>query len=173
MISSVDVQTAKKWLDDGQAVVVDVREPSEHIYQNIPGSRLCSLDTLNDTYLQSTTKKVLLYCQSGVRSAHACRKILDEIDLNSASRIYTLEGGLEAWKAMDFPIQTNEKSSLPLTRQVHIVVGLCVMTLGLLGYIVHPSFALGAAFFGAGLMNAGLTGWCGLAKIIARMPWNR
>ena len=24
-----------------------------------------------------------------------------------------------------------------------------------------------------GLMNAGITGWCGLAKFMAKMPWNK
>ncbi|MDR8242161.1 DUF2892 domain-containing protein, partial [Acinetobacter baumannii] len=28
-------------------------------------------------------------------------------------------------------------------------------------------------FVGAGLMLAGMTGWCGMAKLLAVMPWNR
>jgi hypothetical protein len=26
---------------------------------------------------------------------------------------------------------------------------------------------------GLGLINAGVTGWCGMAMLLAKMPWNR
>jgi hypothetical protein len=54
-----------------------------------------------------------------------------------------------------------------------MAIGSFVLVFSLLGYFVHPNFVFGAAFFGAGLLNAGLTGWCGFAKLMAKMPWNR
>ncbi|MDG6745875.1 DUF2892 domain-containing protein [Staphylococcus aureus] len=30
-----------------------------------------------------------------------------------------------------------------------------------------------SAFVGAGLMFAGVTGWCGMANLLRVMPWNR
>jgi hypothetical protein len=38
---------------------------------------------------------------------------------------------------------------------------------------VNPSFIFLSGFVGAGLMVAGATGFCGMAEILARMPWNR
>jgi hypothetical protein len=43
----------------------------------------------------------------------------------------------------------------------------------LLGTIMHPYFYILPGFVGLGLMMAGLTGWCGMAKLLAYMPWNK
>ncbi|MFT3998170.1 MAG: DUF2892 domain-containing protein, partial [Asticcacaulis sp.] len=55
--------------------------------------------------------------------------------------------------------------------QLTIGVGLLIATLAAL--FVHPLFVLLAGFFGAGLTFAGLSGFCGLARLLALMPWNR
>jgi hypothetical protein len=38
---------------------------------------------------------------------------------------------------------------------------------------VHPYCAGLAAFVGAGLVFAGVTDTCGMAMVLARMPWNQ
>ena len=43
----------------------------------------------------------------------------------------------------------------------------------LLGTFVAPGFFGLSAFVGAGLMFAGVTGWCGMANLLRVMPWNR
>jgi hypothetical protein len=43
----------------------------------------------------------------------------------------------------------------------------------LLAYFVNPLFFLMTGFFGAGLTFAGLSGFCGLAVLMAKMPWNQ
>ncbi len=42
-----------------------------------------------------------------------------------------------------------------------------------LGVAAHPAFLAVPAFVGAGLAFAGATGFCGLARLLAVMPWNR
>lgn len=42
-----------------------------------------------------------------------------------------------------------------------------------LGTVVHPGFYGLCAFVGAGLFLAGATGFCGMARLLAVMPWNR
>jgi hypothetical protein len=42
-----------------------------------------------------------------------------------------------------------------------------------LGLWVSPAFFGLSAFVGAGLVFAGVSGWCGMAKMLAYMPWNR
>jgi hypothetical protein len=41
------------------------------------------------------------------------------------------------------------------------------------GFAFHELFFVLGALIGAGLITAGITRWCGMAKLIARMPWNR
>ncbi len=62
---------------------------------------------------------------------------------------------------------------LPLDRQMQLTIGVGVLTGVILGYTLDPRFLLLSAVFGAGLMNAGITGWCGLAILMAKMPWNQ
>ena len=62
---------------------------------------------------------------------------------------------------------------MPLMRQVQIAVGFCVLTASLLALWVDPRWVYVSLFFGAGLLFAGLSGFCGLALLLAKMPWNR
>ena len=42
-----------------------------------------------------------------------------------------------------------------------------------LGWLVHPAFFGMSVFIGAGLVFAGVTDWCGMGMLLARMPWNQ
>ena len=84
-----------------------------------------------------------------------------------------LKGGLEAWRAAGFPVELNRKAPISLMRQVQIVVGTLVLATVILGVTVSPWFLALTGFFGAGLLFAGLSGTCGMAAVLALMPWNR
>jgi hypothetical protein len=56
---------------------------------------------------------------------------------------------------------------------VQITAGSLVVLGVVLGLMVQPAFLGLSAFVGAGLVFAGTTGWCGMAKLLAMMPWNR
>jgi hypothetical protein len=43
----------------------------------------------------------------------------------------------------------------------------------LLGQLLDGGFYVLPALIGAGLVFAGVTGWCGMAKFLALLPWNR
>jgi hypothetical protein len=43
----------------------------------------------------------------------------------------------------------------------------------LLGLFAHPGFFAIPAVVGAGLSFAGITGFCGMARLLAHAPWNR
>lgn len=169
-VQNIDVHTAKQWLDKNEAILIDVREPAEHAFQKIIGSALHPVGSICCSGIPETDKKILIHCQKGMRGSNACQKLMTE---NEALEVYNIKGGIEAWQQAGFPVEISGKKILPLDRQVQLTIGLSVLTFGLLGYFVNPVFALGAAFFGAGLTNAGLTGWCGLARLMAKMPWNR
>lgn len=170
-VKNIDAKTLKKWLANNEAVVVDVREPAEHEAEKIHGSNLLPLANVCKNSLPSCeNKKLVLHCRGGKRSLSACQKLISE-DPNL--EIYNLEGGISAWSAEGCEIKTSGKFFLPLDRQVQLTIGLGVLIGSVLGYFVNPNFFLLSGFFGAGLSFAGLSGYCGLAVLMARMPWNK
>ena len=58
-------------------------------------------------------------------------------------------------------------------QQVHIVIGLAVAVFTLLGALLNPWFLAVPGFLGCGLVYAGVSGNCGMATVLALMPWNR
>lgn len=58
-------------------------------------------------------------------------------------------------------------------RQVQIAAGLLILCGVVLGYSVSSGFFLLSGFVGAGLLFAGVTGFCGMARLLKVMPWNR
>ncbi len=170
-VKTIDPETLKIWLDKGEAVLVDVREPAEYKAQNIPGSRLLPLGGVAKTTLPQTSgKRLVFHCKAGKRGASACQKLLEEIP---NTEVYNLEGGIDAWTQAGYAVETSGRFFLPLDRQVQLTIGLLVFTGSLLSYFISPGFLLVTGLAGLGLINAGLTGWCGLAKLMAKMPWNQ
>ena len=84
-----------------------------------------------------------------------------------------VEGGLDAWKAAGLPVTVDRRQPLELQRQVQIGAGSLAFLGTALGLLVSPWFLAVPLFVGAGLITAGVTGFCGLARLLARAPWNR
>ncbi len=170
-IRTVDAKTLKEWLSNNEAVLVDVREPAEYEAENIYGSRLIPLGKLFKQELGNIKgKKLVVHCKAGKRGGTACEKLLSE---DPGLEIYNLEGGIGAWQQAGFDIKASGRSFLPLDRQVQLTIGLGVLSGVIFGYSVNSNFFLLSAFFGAGLTFAGVTGYCGLAILMAKMPWNK
>jgi rhodanese-related sulfurtransferase len=170
-IQTVDAKTLKTWLDAGEAVLVDVREPAEYAAEHIAGSVLLPLSQFSaDALPVFEHKKLVVHCRKGGRGGTACERILavkpDEV-------IYNLEGGLTAWSEAGLPLASLGGKCLPLDRQVQLTAGAMIFLISLLGFFLTPIFCLLAAAAGVGLMIAGLTGFCGLAVVMAKMPWNQ
>ncbi len=169
-VQSVDAQSLKTWLDNGEAVLVDVRQPAEYESRHIAHAISLPLSNISAGRLPETAgRKLVIQCKSGMRSGMACKSLQSEMP---DAVLYTLNGGLDAWKAAGFPVEGTGKMVLPLDRQVQLTIGLGVFAGSLLAYFVSPLFLLLTGFFGLGLTFAGLTGICGLARLMARAPWN-
>ncbi len=170
-IRNVNSATLKNWIDSGEAVIIDVREPAEHAAQKIEGSKLIPLSAISKQQLPDANgKKLVLHCGSGKRSTNACQKLLAE---DPSLEIYNLEGGISAWNASGNAVESSDKFFLPLDRQVQLAIGLILITGSILGYIFTPALFLLTGFIGVGLTFAGLTGFCGMAIMMAKMPWNQ
>lgn len=170
-IKNIDAKNLKKWLENNEAVLIDVREPAEHEAKKINGAKLIPLANISlDSLPEFKNKKLVLHCHSGKRSQMACKKLLDQ---DSELEIYNLDGGILSWIECNNNVAGSGKSFLPLDRQVQLIIGLSLFIFSLIGYFVNPKFIFLCTFFGAGLTFAALTGWCGLAIILAKMPWNK
>lgn len=152
------------------AVLVDIRDPDEHAREHIPGATNLPLSGIKVGGPELMSPRGVIYhCRSGARTmANA-----EALKQAAACEAYVVEGGLEAWRAAGLPVSVDRKQPLPLIRQVQIGAGTLVVLGVALGYLVSPWFFLLSGFVGAGLLQAGLTGWCGMANLLQTMPWNR
>jgi hypothetical protein len=56
---------------------------------------------------------------------------------------------------------------------VRIAAGAIAATGAILALVIHPLFALVPAFIGGGLVFAGVTDFCAMGLMLARLPYNR
>lgn len=89
-------------LQKNEAILIDVREPSEHADAAIPGSYLIPLNQLTIDALPSLDKTLVFQCKSGHRSGIACERILQA---NPKLVAYSLAGGLLAWKEAGYRVE--------------------------------------------------------------------
>jgi rhodanese-related sulfurtransferase len=167
-ISPVELWSA---LADDRAVLVDVREPVEFAGERIAGALSMPLSRFDTQALptSSADRPVVFYCQSGNRSNQAAAQLI----ATGWGPVIDLEGGLNHWKAAGYPVQVDRRAPISLMRQVQIVAGSLVLLGTLLGAFVSPWFLVLSGFVGAGLMFAGITNTCGLAMLLAQLPYNR
>ena len=170
-IKTINAQTLRSWMETGEAVVIDVREPIEYAEERITNAKLLPLGEISKNKLPPIDgKKLVIHCRSGKRGTNACERLLSE-DPNL--EVYNLEGGITAWKSLGNKITKPQKSFLSLDRQVQLTVGLLLLASSSLAYICSIKWLILIAIIGIGLITAGLTGFCGLAMLIAKMPWNK
>jgi len=165
-----DPATAKQWIDAETAILVDVREPSEYAREHIIGARLVPLSSFDsEDFAADHDKAVVFYCRSGTRTAANAERLF----ATGFRSVHALDGGLAAWRDAGLPIHVNRRAPIDLMRQVQIAAGSLVMLGVVLAVMVSFWFVILAAFVGAGLAFAGITGWCGMARVLGWMPWNK
>ncbi len=153
--------------------ILDVRSRGEWESAHVDGAVLQPLDVLDRAQwsgreVSGPQAPLFILCQAGGRAARAA-SVLSAAGVPCS----VIEGGLDAWKAAGLPVVFGKSKVLPLMRQVQIVIGLVSGVGSALAVWNHPLFGLIPLAMGAGLLFAGLSGTCGLALLMARMPWNR
>jgi rhodanese-related sulfurtransferase len=152
--------------------LLDVRTPPEYASAHVPGARLIPLDQLNfEAFLAGHQPGAPIYvlCQAGARAS----KAIEQFERAGCDDCVLVEGGTQAWIDAGLPIHRGVRSVLPLMRQVQIGVGALSALGAILALAVNPWFAAVPLIIGCGLLFAGITGTCGMALLLARMPWNR
>jgi rhodanese-related sulfurtransferase len=168
----VDVtpDTLEGWLEAGDTILVDVREPFEHAAERIAGAHHFALSTFDPVELRELHggKRIVFHCRTGQRSTEAATRFR-----HGDESVFHLAGGIDAWKADGRP--TRRTASVPridIMRQVQMTAGSLVLAGVVLGAVVSPWFLVLSGFVGGGLLFAGASGWCGMARLLGKMPWN-
>jgi len=153
--------------------LLDVRTPAEHAAAHVAGVKLVPLDELDAAaYLRQrgpSDQPIYVLCQSGGRA----RRAIENFQRAGFPKAILVEGGTAAWIAAGLPVNRGASRVLPLMQQVQITVGSLSAVGAALALTVNPRFAILPLVIGCGLLFAGLTGFCGLALLLAKMPWNR
>lgn len=152
--------------------LIDVRTPVEYREVHVAFARNVPLDQLDATQIATgsngTTQTLYVICRSGARGQQACEKLR----MAGLAHVVNVEGGTLAWDQAGLPVVRGPKA-MSLERQVRIAAGSLVLVGSALGAFVSPYWIGLAAFVGAGLVFAGITDTCGMAMLLARMPWNQ
>jgi rhodanese-related sulfurtransferase len=165
-IPTVTPEQAKRLIDQG-ATLIDIREADERAREHIPGSHHGPLAQM--TQFSGVTAPVIFHCRSGMRTANNAGRL----QAAAPCEAYMLSGGIDAWKRAGLPVITDKSAPIEINRQVMIAGGSLVLLGVLLGALVAPGYYGLAGFVGAGLVFGGVSGWCGMAKLLEHMPWNR
>jgi queuine tRNA-ribosyltransferase len=88
-------QQAQAAVDDGTAVIIDVREPDEVAQAAIPGAVHIPMGDLLDRLAEVPRDRTVVFsCHSGARSESVCRYLEDN---EGFADLVNLEGGIVAW----------------------------------------------------------------------------
>lgn len=148
------------------AVLVDVREPGEFAGERLPGSVNVPLSRLEaEAGRLPRGKPLIVVCRSGRRSEEAARRL----EALGFADVQILEDGLACCSGLE----RGPGGAWAMERQVRMAAGTLVLAGCALGWLAHPGFFLLAAGAGAGLVYSSATDTCGMAALLARLPWNR
>lgn len=167
-MKTISPRDAQRLIASGQARLVDIRGVDEHARARIAGADHVPLDAITKVD-RGDAQTVIFHCKSGMRTAANADRLSDAANCEA----FVLEGGIDGWRAAGLPVAADTSQPIEIMRQVQITAGTLVLVGVLLGWLVTPAFFALSAFVGAGLTFAGISGWCGLAKLLGAMPWNR
>ncbi|MEW8509072.1 MAG: rhodanese-like domain-containing protein [Candidatus Thiodiazotropha sp.] len=156
--------------------LLDVRTGMEYRSGHIPGAKLLTLDKISDESLVEQLgdpkgrdhASIYVTCQSGFRAQQA----VAQMQATGYKNLVLVEGGSEGWEKAGLPMKRCGRI-ISLERQVQIAIGSLLLLKVIFGFTLHELFFLAGALIGMGLIMAGVTRWCGMARLIAMMPWNR
>lgn len=149
---------------------INVCTPAEYKEKHISGVRSAPLDQLDkEVDVLNKKKTVYVHCRSGNRGRQAVEKLQS---LGVTAELVNVEGGILAWEEAGHETGSHT-NRLPIMRQVLIGAGGLVLAGIILTHFVAYTFILLPLFVSLGLLMSGVTGWCGMALVLNKMPWNK
>ena len=103
IVREIDPLEAKKQIDAGAAVLIDVREAEEYAAARIDGSTLVPLSAFDpNAHAALKGKQVIVHCQMGGRSLRAAQALAPVL---GAANVRSMAGGLNAWQGLGLPVK--------------------------------------------------------------------
>ncbi|WP_182865357.1 rhodanese-like domain-containing protein [Rhodopirellula sp. JC639] len=172
-MQSINVKRLAELRRGAEIELIDVRMPTEYREVHAECARNVPLESLDPQRVMAErngqgTQPLYVICRGGTRSSQACQRFIDAGHEN----VVNVEGGTLAWDKAGLPVVRGKKS-LSLQQQMQITAGTLTVLGVVLAQLVHPSFIALSGFIGAGLIFAGISGYCPMSSMIARMPWNQ
>lgn len=154
------------------AIILDVRTPLEHKEIALRQPHLFEeLDKLNAKEFIKIHKigdkqDLYILCRTGKRATKAAMAF----EAAGVKNVAIIKGGIEEAQVEGAEVVKTEVFSME--RQVRLAAGILIVLGILLGIFITQWFYLLPLFVGMGLISAGITNWCGMAMLLAKMPWN-
>jgi rhodanese-related sulfurtransferase len=154
--------------------VLDVRTPAEFAECHVASAKLAPLDALDPKKAAGALKPapgmpIYLLCKSGGRATKAAEQFIAA----GIANVCVVTGGTEACVSANVPVVRGGKAAIPLDGQVRIAIGTFILLLWLLARYVHPFFGYLILAMAAALIVSGITGFCGMAILLGKAPWNQ
>ena len=161
-------------LAKGPACVLDVRTPAEFAECHVASAKLAPLDALDprkaaDALKPADGTPIYLLCKGGTRATKAAQQFIAA----GIANVCVVTGGTEACVAANVPVERGAKSVIPLDGQVRIAIGVFLLVFILLARYVHYSIGYLIPAMAIALIVSGLTGFCGMALLLGKAPWNQ
>lgn len=171
-MNQINASKLKELLAQNQSEVelLDVRTSSEYTSAHVRGAINLTMGSPElESYIKKQSEKnspLYILCQGGGRASKVCDSFKG-INKN----LVLVEGGTKACISEGLPI-VEGKGCMSLERQVRIAAGSLVLLGVILSIYCCPTAIYLSGFVGAGLIFAGVTDTCGMAMMLAKMPWN-
>lgn len=166
MISQLSPEVLRDGIAD-RGKLIDVRSAAEFATGHIPGAMNVPMEQVESRTADIGDGPLVIVCEAGTRAAIVAGW------LEKRQPVSVLSGGTAAWRKAELPLVSCAPCRWTLERQVRLGAGIIVLAATLLAVMVNAKWVYLAMFIGAGLTFAGVTNICGMAVVLARMPWNR
>lgn len=169
-VQTIDVKQLRQLMEQKPDLnLIDVRTPAEFDTVHAAGAKSSPLAELDRKHFAGVSGTLYLICKAGGRSRQAAELLLKQ----GHADVVSVDGGTDAWVAAAYPVNRGTRNVIPLDRQILLTAGLIIVTGAAIGTWVNPWGYAICAFVGLGLTMAGATGFCPMAIVMAKMPWNQ
>jgi rhodanese-related sulfurtransferase len=176
IMSTINATDFGNLIKNNQALhIVDVRTPAEFAECHVTGAKLAPLDALDPRKVTDELKpadgaQIYVLCGGGSRAGRAA----DQFRAAGISNVCVVTGGTKACVAAGLPVtRSGGKAGIPLDGQVRIALGTMILIAWLGAQWVHYSIGYLVPLLAAGFILSGVTGFCGMAIILGKAPWNQ
>ena len=163
-------QLADKLKSNPETKLIDVRTAAENRAVHIAAAINIPMENVmkqRESFIDQS--EIYIICNSGSRSQMVC----EDLGHHGVHNLVNVTGGIQEWMKQKLPVIRTKKWSIPIIQQVMTIAGTLIILGILSSTMIHSHFILLSAGVGIGLLYAGLSGNCYMARLLKIMPWNK